>query len=128
MPSMLKQLALCPLLLLAACSSKPYGYNDGDLIVDLAGVDPVVYEQDLLTCRGYADQVQKGQKVAKGAVGGAAAGGVLGGIADDSSKGAARGAGIGATLGVIKGLRRGNFEERTVLRRCMIKRGYTIYN
>jgi hypothetical protein len=128
MPSILKQLIFCPLLLLAACSSKPYGYNDGDLIVDMAGVDPVAYEQDLANCRGYADQVQKGQKVAKGAAGSAAAGGVIGGIASDSSKGAARGAGVGATLGVIKGLRRGNFEERKVLRSCMIKRGYTIYN
>lgn len=128
MPTIWKPLVFCPLLLLAACSSKPYGYNEGDLIVDMTGVDPAAYQQDLSHCRTYADQVQKGQQVAKGGVGGAAAGGVIGGIASDSSKGAARGAGIGATLGVIKGLRRGNFEERKVLRSCMIKRGYTIYN
>lgn len=107
-------LALC----LAGCAANP------DPIVDMRGVDPVLYEQDLADCRTYTREIQTEVGVAKGAAGGAAVGGAIGAIGGETG----RGAGIGAVAGSAKSAQLNEREKQRVVKNCMRGRGYRVLN
>jgi hypothetical protein len=105
-------------LLLAGCAANP------DPIVDMQGVDPVRYQQDLADCKTYKDQIRTEVGVAKGAAGGAAVGGAIGAITGD----AAQGAGVGAVAGGAESARLNEREKQRVVKNCMRGRGYRVLN
>lgn len=107
-------LALCA----AACAANP------DPIVDMRGVDPVLYEQDLADCKQYTRQIQTEVGVAKGAAGGAVVGGAIGAIGGDTGKGA----GVGAVAGGAKSAQLNEREKQRVVKNCMRGRGYKVLN
>ena len=85
-----------------------------------------VYEEDLAECRTYAEQIDSGTGMAKGAAAGAATGGAIGAISNNRDIGEA--AGIGAVLGVSKsGVKAANDKEN-VVKRCLRYRGYKVLN
>ncbi|MCB1669480.1 MAG: glycine zipper family protein [Gammaproteobacteria bacterium] len=96
-------------------------------IVDMAGVDPGLYQVHLEKCRSYAGQVETGTEVALGAlvsaVGLAAAGAFFG---DSELTGRAVGVGLvtGSTEGAVKVMA----ERNLVQRNCMQARGYAVFN
>jgi len=101
-----------------ACAANP------DPIVDMRGVDPVLYQQDLADCKVYTRQIQTEVGVAKGAAGGAAVGGAVGAISGDTAKGA----GIGAVAGGAKSAQLNEREKQQVVKNCLRGRGYRVLN
>jgi len=99
-----------------------------DIIIDDKGVDMAAYRQDLAECRGYAEQVRSGEKVAKGAATGTVIGGAIGAITGGSRDSAVRGAGVGAVSGAVKGADRGEQEAVQVVKQCLRGRGYRVLN
>lgn len=108
-------------LVLSACTTTD------EIIIDERGVDMAAYQRDLAECRGYADQVQTGEKVGKGAASGAVVGGLMGAITGGTD-GAATGAGVGAVGGGARGAAQGEREEVQVVKRCLRGRGYSVLN
>jgi uncharacterized protein YcfJ len=96
-------------------------------IVDMKGVDPVQYEEDLAVCKQYAEQVGVAKDTATGALVGAAIGGLAGAAADDSDA-AKRAAGVGAVVGGAHGAFSGIEERDRVIRSCLRNRGYVVLN
>ena len=113
-------------LCLVACAGTE-SLTGNDPIVDMAGVDVAAYEQDLLECQRYADDVQVARQTTTAAAAGAAVGGVVGAIFGNSST-AARGAGAGATTGAVRGVGGALSERQTVIRNCLLGRGYRVLN
>mgnify|MGYP005863893451 CR=1 FL=1 len=109
-------------VVLAGCTTSK------NVIIDRNGVDMNRYRQDLAECEAYAEEVRKGEKVARGAVSGAAVGGAAGAIIGDSRDSAVRGAGVGAVTGGARGLSEGEREEMRVIKRCLTGRGYRVLN
>ena len=120
---MLRAVFVASLVLLTACANRA---NPGGPIVDLHGMDPVVYRTDLAECGEYANQVAVGQKAAAGAVAGAVIGGAVGAVA--GHHGAKEGAGAGAIIGGAQGVGKGVNERRKVVRNCLRHRGYAVLN
>jgi uncharacterized protein YcfJ len=114
--------ALAAGLMLAGCTTTK------EIIIDEKGVDMAAYRQDLAECRVYAEQVRKGEKVAKGTASGAVIGGAIGAITGGSRDSAARGAGVGAVSGAARGASRGEQEEVRVVKQCLRGRGYKVLN
>ena len=109
-------LPLC-LLLLAGCAHDP--------IVDMHGVNPRLYRQDLRECRQYANQVNTAQEAAtRGAIG-AAIGGVLGAIVGDRHT-ASKAGGVGAVTGSARGAEKAERRKQRVLNNCLRGRGYKV--
>ena len=108
-------------VILAACTTTD------EIIVDKKGVDVSAYDQDLAECQGYAAEVKKGEKTAKGAASGAVIGGLIG-VITGGGKGAAVGAGVGAVGGGAKGASQGEQDEVQVVKNCLRGRGYKILN
>lgn len=73
------------LLLLASCASGPGRFTNTTPVVDLERYDAAVFEQDLSTCRMFADSVDIKAQAAEGAVETAILGGVTGLILGDPS-------------------------------------------
>ncbi|MDR9830625.1 glycine zipper family protein [Vibrio sp. FNV 38] len=113
-----------------------------NVIVDTKGVDQTQYHADLYECQQLSQQAQQQQtdslghdvigSTAKGAVLGAAGSAIAGG---SGSKGAKVGAGIGVIGGALKhgSQKRYNEQEhevevQTVMRNCMVGRGYRVLN
>lgn len=111
-----------PLLLglLAGCASHK-------IIIDKEGVDMSKYEQDLSTCREYADEVSTGEEAGKGAVGGAVIGGAVGAILG-GRRGAETLGGVGAVTGAARGGAHGEREKDQVVKNCLRGRGYRVLN
>jgi len=91
------------------------------------------YQQDLASCRAYADnssstlgETAKGAAV--GALGGAAVGAVGGAIGGNAGKGAAIGAGTGAVVGGGYKAVTTEQEKRRLVDQCMRSRGYAVAN
>ena len=120
---MLRGVFTASLLVLVACANSS---NAGGPIVDMRGVDPVVYRIDLADCGEYADQVAVAQKAATGAVAGAVLGGAVGAVV--GHHGAGEGAAAGAIICGAKGVGKGVHERRTVVRNCLRNRGYAVLN
>lgn len=125
-------------VLLAAFSSVSFA----NVIVDTQNLDMQKYHADMYECQQLSQQVQHGEtntaghdmvsSTAKGAALGAAGGAISGG---SGSKGAK----IGAGVGLVGGLLRHGAEKRyadaqysnqqhSVMRNCLIGRGYTVLN
>ena len=105
-------------LSLTACAANP------DPIVDMKGVDPVMYEADLADCKAYSREIRTEAGVAKGAAGGAVVGGAIGAIGGDTGQGA----GIGAVAGGAKSAQMNEREKQRVVKNCMRGRGYRVLN
>lgn len=101
--------------------------TDGRPIVDMQGVSVAQYSADLADCQAYADQVEAGRQVARGAVGGAVVGGAVGAVIGNSDT-AQRTAGAGAILGASRNARGAMSERERVIRNCLIGRGYRVLN
>jgi len=108
--------------LLASCAA-----TDTRPIVDMQGVSIAQYNADLSTCRTYADEVEAGRQVARGAIGGAVVGGAVGAVVGNSNT-AQRTAGAGAVVGASRGAGSSIRERERVIRNCLIGRGYRVLN
>ena len=97
-------------------------------IIDRKGVDMAKYAANKAECEQYAAEVNRGEKVARGAIGGAVVGGAIGAIINRRSNAAERGAGVGAVTGGVGGAREGNREAEQVIRQCLRGRGYKVLN
>jgi hypothetical protein len=104
----------------AACTTT------SEIIIDEKGVDMRLYEENLVECSEYADQVAVGAKAAKGGASGAAVGGAVGAVSSHRDAGEA--AAIGAITGVTKGLSEGDREKVQVVKNCLRGRGYRVLN
>lgn len=110
-----------------------------NIIIDKSGVDEKDYIFDMHECTELSQQAQKKQAeggmvsgTARGAALGAAAGAISGGSGTDGAKtGAAIGL-VGGSLGRNRANRQNeaNYEaeKQTVVRNCMINRGYVVLN
>ena len=94
-------------------------------IIDRKGVDMAKYAADKAECEQYAE-VNRGEKIARGAIGGAVVGGAIGAIVNRRSNSAGRGAGVGAVTGV-GGAKNGR-EVEQVIKQCLRGRGYRVLN
>jgi len=101
--------------------------TDDRPIVDMQGVSIAQYNADLAECQAYADEVEAGRQMARGAVGGAVVGGVVGAVVGNSDT-AQRGAGAGAVLGTSRGAQSAMNERERVIRNCLRGRGYRVLN
>ena len=97
-----------------------------EIIIDQKGVNMSQYEDDLVDCQSYSDQVAVGAKATKGAASGAAVGGAIGAVSNDRDAG--EGAAIGAITGTYKGLNEGDRDKVRVVKRCLRGRGYKVLN
>lgn len=97
-------------------------------IIDRKGVDMAKYAADKSECEQYAAEVNRGEKIARGAIGGAVVGGAIGAIVNRRSNSAERGAGVGAVTGGVGGAREGSREVEQVIKQCLRGRGYRVLN
>lgn len=116
-------------VLLSACA-----YNQKP-VVDMTDVSPAQYEQDFSYCQSYAEQVDKSEaaktEAKNGAVTGALLGAVAGGLEDGLAGvavGAVAGGTIGGGVGAATGVNDSTKIQSQVLRRCLVKKGYTVYD
>ena len=114
-------IALAALLALAGCTTTD------EIIIDTKGVNMAAYEQDLAECRAYSNEVQTGEKAARGAASGAVVGGLIG-AAVGNSRDAQRAAGAGAVTGGAKGVSQGERDKVQVVKQCLRGRGYRVLN
>lgn len=128
------------LMLLAApllANAQSSGVN---VIVDMEGIDPAKYNQDLQSCQGAGTQVQPAEAEREGVVGTAARGAALGAAAgaisgNSGSQGAKSGAGVGVVAAGARNARnRRDAKKDTkseidmVVKNCMRARGYSVLN
>ena len=117
---------LLAVTLLAGCASSDRLVDAP--IIDRKGVDMAKYAADKAECEQYAAEVNRREKVARGAIGGAVVGGAIGAIINRRPNAAERGAGVGAVTGGIGGAREGNREVEQVIKQCLRGRGYKVLN
>lgn len=117
-----------------ALSATACAYNQAP-VVDMAGVSPQQYNQDLAYCESYAEQVDKSEAASVGAQNGAAVGasvGAVGGAIEDGVEGAVGGAIVGALLFGLSGATEESVKatevQARVLRNCLIDKGYNVYD
>ncbi|MBK8176196.1 MAG: glycine zipper family protein [Rhodospirillales bacterium] len=119
---MRRLLAALLMLVATGCSSDP--------IVDMKGVDPARYDNDLAECEQYADQVSVGRSAAGGALfggaAGAAVGAAVGAVTGRPGSGAAIGGAGGGTSGLFGGAASGSSKQQRVVRNCLRGRGYKV--
>lgn len=114
---------LCAVSMLAACANTGAGYRP---LIDSKGVDFNRYEGDLRECQAYASQVSgAAERAAAGAVIGALLGAAL---AAAAGSGYSRNstAAVGAVSGAASGAAGGERDQRSVIRRCLHNRGYSV--
>lgn len=97
------------------------------VIIDKQGVDMSMYEQDLDECRHYAEEVETGSEVAKGAVGGAVIGGAVGAILG-GRRSAEKLGGVGAITGAAGAGSSAGKGKNQVIKNCLRGRGYKVLN
>lgn len=110
-------------LLIVGCA----GANYRPLIDNRGGaVDANRYESDLRECQQYAAQTAgAGDKAVIGAVAGALFGAVLAAAAGSNyDRGAT--ARVGALTGAVGGGAQGENDQRSIIRRCLAGRGYSV--
>lgn len=112
--------------LVSGCAST--GAFVSEPIIDRKGVDMAKYAADKAECEQYAAEVNRGEKIARGAIGGAVVGGAIGAIVNRRSNSAERGAGVGAVTGGVGGAREGSREVEQVIKQCLRGRGYRVLN
>ena len=110
-----------------------------NIIIDKTGVDEKDYIFDMHECTELSQQAQKKQTegglvsgAAKGAALGAAAGAISGGSGTDGAKTGMAIGEVGGALGRNRSKRQNEAtheaEKQTVVKNCMISRGYTVLN
>ena len=108
-------------LLLAGCANTGANYRP---IIDSKNVDLNRYEADLVECQRYAEQKGgAGEKAAIGAGAGAVLGGVLAAVGNGDKGSAAR---VGGVMGAVSVATSGDQGQRTIIKRCLIGRGYKV--
>lgn len=122
----LKLIALVSMATITSCATIE-DLTGNNPIVDQRGVNLGQYDQDLVECRLYADEVEIAQKAGAGAVSGAVVGGVFGAVWGNSDT-AKRGAGVGAVAGTARGVGEGLRDREMVIKRCLMGRGYRVLN
>jgi uncharacterized protein YcfJ len=118
----------CIALALGGCATTGGTGAQWAPIVDLKGGDPTRYQADLAECQAYAAQ-QAG--AAEQAMAGAVAGAIFGALlAAAAGGGYSRNqhAGVGAVVGAAGGIAQGETDQRSVTRRCLLGRGYSVLN
>lgn len=117
----MKAILLLPLAVaVSACATHK-------VIVDKQGIDMAQYEQDLAECSQYAEEVDTGSEVAKGAVGGAVIGGAVGAILG-GRRSAEKLGGVAVVTGAAGGGSSASREKSQVIKNCLRGRGYKILN
>lgn len=114
---------------LVACASMPS--TDYRPILDTqGGVDAAKYEQDLVECRAYAQQVSVAGEAAGGALDGALIGGAIGAAVGAIGGDPGAGAAIGATWGGIEGVALDADDaverQQSVIFHCLKQRGHPV--
>jgi outer membrane lipoprotein SlyB len=95
-------------------------------IVDTKGVNLNRYEADLQECQKYAHQTANAaQSAVAGAIVGAVFGTVLAAAAGSSYDRSAS-ARVGGVSGAVGGGVQGETNQRTIIRRCLTGRGYSV--
>ena len=108
-------------LLLAGCANTGANYRP---IIDSKNVDLNRYEADLVECQRYAEQKGgAGEKAAIGAGAGAVLGGVLAAVGNGDKGSASR---VGGVMGAVSGATSGDQNQRNIIKRCLIGRGYKV--
>lgn len=99
-------------------------------IVDMKGVNEARYEKDLAECQDYAKQASgMGGTAAKGAGAGAIVGGLLGLVTTGgNATEIAQAAGAGAVIGGAGGAYQGNGSQKAIVKKCLVGRGYKVFN
>ncbi|MGS1115779.1 glycine zipper family protein [Castellaniella sp. UC4442_H9] len=97
-------------------------------VVDTQGVDPAQYEKDLKECQAYAKQVNPGAQAGVGMALGAVLGALLGAAVGGNNAGyyAGVGAASGAVTGGAYGAAGGAGDQKTIIVRCLMYRGYRV--
>ncbi len=121
-----KLISLFLLAALAGCSNTGSNFSP---IIDKKGIDEAKYQQDLLECQSLSTEAQgAGKDGAKKAAGGVVIGALLGLVGGGNSTNIAQAAGIGGVLGGASGMYSGNTEKETIIKRCLVGRGYRVLN
>lgn len=114
---------VCCCALLTACANTGAGYRP---LIDSKGVDYNRYEGDLRECQAYAAQVSgAAERAAAGAIIGALFGAALAAAAG-SGYSRNSSAAVGAVAGAAQGGAGGERDQRSVIRRCLANRGYSV--
>jgi hypothetical protein len=95
-------------------------------VVDMKGVDPSRYNQDLAECRAYASQVDASGNAVAGALIGGALMAALSGAAGNRSYWNQRYAATGAVAGGASAGASSLAHQRNIIGRCMVGRGYNV--
>lgn len=111
-------LLLTSFLLLISCASRP--------VVDTKGIDIETYQQDLAECEEVSKQLESSKNIAKSAVFGAAVRGTIGAILDPDN--AVKHATLGASKGTAVGALKNDQESGSIVKKCLINRGYKVLN
>jgi uncharacterized protein YcfJ len=118
---------LCFLLsgvLASGCATVDKTYRP---IVDLTGVDPAKYESDLADCRMFAKQTLDAEQTAvAGAVAGALLGVAIGAVFGLSGRDLSQIAGASAVAGAAGGAGQGYQNQTTIVKNCLLHRGYKV--
>ncbi len=113
-------ITICTLFLVCSCAGNK-------IIIDRKGVNTAQYQQDLSECRQYADEIDTGVEVARGAARGAVVGGLIG-AAVGNSRTAGKIGGAGAVRGASHGVSKAEHDKKRVVRNCLRGRGYKVLN
>lgn len=97
-----------------------------EFTIDTKGVDMTNYYQDMQDCKSFAEKKSIAGDAVTGAVTGAAVSAAIGAVVGDSSDWASGGAKWGAIEGVAEGAWAGYEGKRSIVRNCLIGRGYKI--
>ena len=120
-----KALTISILLAQVGCANTGANYRP---LIDTRGgtVDATRYESDLRECQQYAAQTAgAGEKAAIGAAAGAIFGAVLAAAAGGGYDRSAT-ARVGAVTGAVGGAAQGENDQRSIIRRCLGGRGYSV--
>ena len=114
------------LLLLAGLLSGTSWVNAEEFTLDTKDVDMSNYYKDLQECKTFAEKKSVAGDALSGAVAGAAVSAVIGAAVGDSSEWASGGAKWGAIEGAAEGAWSGYEKKRSLVRNCLIGRGYKV--
>ena len=121
---MMKTVIVLTVLLTGCASYRP--------IVDTQNVDLNNYEADLIQCQQYAKGINPAESALGGALAGATFGAAIGAIAGAFTGDVGRGAAVMASLtgaqGAAQGAASGAETQKTIIRRCLAGRGYSVLN
>ena len=124
----MKKLLFLPLFfILCGCVSSQDGLPSVRIIIDQAGIDINAYNNDLFECRQYAGQINAGSDALSGAIAGAIVGALVGAALDNSDT-AKRTGGYGAIVGGAEAGGDAVQTQETVVKKCLVGRGYKVLN